>query len=280
MAKYVILIGLATVMALLLHSCIDNLSCVEGNGEVTEQERDLSGFDEIVLEGSANLIISQGSPYRVLVETDENLLSNVETYISGTKLVIDTKSSLCPTVLNIYISMEDISDLNLDGSGNVYFETPINTNSLDIDIDGSGDIVFKDTVNADKFDLSIGGSGDINSAMIIATNLSLLIDGSGDIELEEVALENISIEIEGSGDVYAAGNAVNSFLRIDGSGNIDLLYLETKNTDAMINGSGDMRVWVTDYLKARIYGSGDIFYKGSPDIDSDLDGSGDLRKIY
>ena len=48
-----------------------------GNGDVTSQEREMNGFDSVVLNGVANINIHPSEDYKVVVTTDSNIQDNI-----------------------------------------------------------------------------------------------------------------------------------------------------------------------------------------------------------
>lgn len=120
-------------------------------------------------------------------------------------------------------------------------------------ISGSGTIYSENTLSSDEFDLTLSGSGEVDVALEV-DKLQSVISGSGKLTLE--------------------GQADLSVLNISGSGDFYGFNLDTNRTDVNVSGSGNAEVWVKNFLKARISGSGDIFYRGQPEKDVAISGSG------
>lgn len=126
-----------------------------------------------------------------------------------------------------------------------------NINSLVVS--GSGTIYSENTLSANKLDLTISGSGEADLALEV-DKFNTIISGSGQLKVEGAA-DEVVLNISGSGD-YAGFD------------------LETNRSDVNVSGSGNAEVWVKNFLKARISGSGDIFYRGQPEKDVAISGSG------
>ena len=56
-------------------------STVKGSGNVVTKERDVSGFDKVVVSGLGRVIVTQGDEESLTVETDDNLMQYIETLI-------------------------------------------------------------------------------------------------------------------------------------------------------------------------------------------------------
>ncbi len=119
-------------------------------------------------------------------------------------------------------------------------------------------------------------SGDIISENILITgDLLITNSGSGDIDLG-VDSDDLEGRLSGSGKLFLEGEADELTLDVTGSGDFRGFKLKLNRADVLTTGSGDAEVWVLNYLKARITGSGDILYRGTPQIDFSGSGSGDL----
>ncbi|HQV37276.1 MAG TPA: DUF2807 domain-containing protein, partial [Flavobacterium sp.] len=65
-----------------------------------------------------------------------------------------------------------------------------------------------------------------------------------------------------------------------GSGDIKAFELVSENAKVNVSGSGDIKVNCTEFIEARVAGSGDIEYKGNPKkVDTKVAGSGTIKMI-
>ncbi len=141
--------------------------------------------------------------------------------------------------VDITLTMSELKNITLNGSGDVYAEDDIPSTSLSVTINGSGDVALRKTIPA-SFDLTINGSGDI------------VLTGAGKT---------------------AAGN-----ISINGSGDVCTRSINAKAMLVNINGSGDATVSCDEALKVLIFGSGDVCYSGEPAVESSETGSGEVRQ--
>ncbi|MFC2137789.1 head GIN domain-containing protein [Bacteroidota bacterium] len=207
-----------------------------------KEERNVSKFSGIDLGVAANLIVRQETPQKVVLSGDENVLELIKTEVEGDKLRIYRKDWGMGFTrrIDIYISVADINELNVSGSGNIEAETPIKTNELEMNISGSGDIIIDD-LSADQIEAKISGSG------------NLFLNGNETIQ-------GFELKISGSGELKAEKLPVNSY-------------------EIKVSGSGSALVNAIDKLEARISGSGKVLYYGSPKIDAEISGSGKVASI-
>ena len=211
------------------------------NGQSIEKEtRDLKGFNRISFGVSGNLYISFGPEFNVVLEGEKSLLDDIETEISGGKLVIkkDNWRMNMNDKVNIYITMPELTSLGVSGSGKAE---------------------IKDAVKAQNLNLSVSGSGKLMTASVNAADLSCSISGSGNILI--------------SGD----GNVNKADISISGSGNYTGEPLKIGSVEISISGSGNCHCNVTESLSASVSGSGNVTYLGNPKIDARVSGSGHVR---
>lgn len=223
-----------------LCACINMGERVEGNGNVTTQNRSVTSGEKIKLLGSMDVFVSQGAT-GVKVETDENLIPYIVTEMDGDWLEIRSK---------------DGYNLNTSNDIKVYVTTP---NIRSVELTGSGNISFTQKFSgSEPMDFRISGSGDIKA---------------------EVNAPDIDVHISGSGNLHIAGETQKIGIQIAGSGNFDGPALKTEKADVKIAGSGDAELYAENAINASIAGSGNIKYRGNAVVDSHVAGSGSVVKM-
>lgn len=208
------------------------------------EKRGIDQFNEISLRVAANLYLEQGAEPGIDITADERTLDKLIIENIDQKLIIRFSfedqwlRNFDPGKIEIHVTTIDINELNVQGSGNIIAENEIKTNKL-----------------------------------------GLNIAGSGDIKLSNLNCESIKANITGSGDMILAGSeVVNSLdINIAGSGDVMAQQLKAKAGYIRIAGSGDCDLSVSDFLDAKVVGSGDIIYTGKPMIRSSITGSGKIH---
>ncbi len=186
-------------------------------GEEVSEIRDVGAFHSVEFKGRGEVYLSQGGDVELRLEGDEELLKNYQTTVADGKLIIKNDSwlkSLRRKPITVYITMPKISQLSAAGSGSIFTESTINSDSLTLRLDGSGNIELD--VQAQEVESSIHGSGEIRLRGT-ADRLQHTQAGSGDLN---------GFDLE----------TVTSVVKISGSGNCKLLVLE--RLDVLISGSG------------------------------------------
>ncbi len=211
--------ALVRSLAVLL-AAFASLSCirpgVEGSGNVITEEREVSGFNEIVLGGTGQVDVEVTGTESLTIEAEDNIMPALETRVRNGRLVLDTNRSISPTEEVIY----NITAATLDG----------------LVISGSG-VVEASGIDTTDFRADISGSGDVSVEGAITGLLSVSISGSGEFDGESLTAQAGEVEVSGSGN--AVVNVADS-LEVDVSGSGDVEYLGSPSVDRDVSGSGEV----------------------------------------
>ena len=125
----------------------------------------------------------------------------------------------------------------------------------------------------------LSGSGDVEGkTKLVSDHFEVVMSGSGDMDLE-IESDEIDVTLSGSGDIVLKGSSDKLRVTVSGSGDVKAYDLSAREVDATVSGSADIKVTASEYLRARVSGSGDIHYRGNPEkIDTKTAGSGDIQK--
>ncbi|RFZ82292.1 DUF2807 domain-containing protein [Mucilaginibacter terrenus] len=217
------------------------LVAVNGLAMANTEDRHLSGFNGVNVGGSFDVYITQGSTESVKVDAPSDIIGRIVTEVEGGTLKIYTKRdennnwSWHNKKVVVYVSIKDINNITLAGSGDVFFKEGIRANNLKIRLSGSGDITGK--LDVSNLESSIAGSGDITvSGSADVSSVSVV--GSGDYTGQNLVTKNTSVKVAGSGDAR-----VNVSEKLDASvvGSGDVHYTgSVKNINSSKAGSGSV----------------------------------------
>jgi len=232
------------VLVCLLVATIILTSCQKliGEGPVVNETRTTPNFSGVLFKIPGTLYYIEGAVYKVELQSQQNILDEIETIMSGTGLVIRFKHS--NTRLK---SGEDIV---------VNITAPALTK---LEVHGSGDIQAQSSFDPASLRLLVSGSGNIHVADVVTNSMDAGISGSGRIIVGDGATGNQSLEISGSGEM-------------------DFGNLVAQHEDSHISGSGTMKLSVDQTLYVKISGSGSVRYRGNPVVTSSISGSGSVSK--
>ncbi len=213
---------------------------IKGNGNTTTITRTTSDYDGITCAGSMDYVLVKGEEGKITIEGEENLLKYIVTEVKDNKLTVkvengvNLKTSLNNTI-KITIPFDDINEVSLAGSGDLWSEDTINAPNLDVSMAGSGDVNLD--INATSVEGNLAGSGDL-TLKGKTTNLEANIAGSGDFHGFGLDADNTEVSVAGSGDADVVSND-NLKARVSGSGDIKYKGNPTKE-DTKVNGSGSI----------------------------------------
>lgn len=207
---------------------------IEGNYDLTIEERNTPSFSEVKSSGSFRVVIIPDDATRVEVKAESNVLPYIETWSDGTTLTVNYR---------------DGYNIHEHYTVEVFLHTP-ELNSI-----------------------RLSGSGRIESGIFITHRAAIYLSGSGVVDCGFDA-DILEARVSGSGNLQVTGNAPKSQLYISGSGSIDALELYQADCSADISGSGNILAAVSNTLNARISGSGRVYYLGNPDLNTHISGSG------
>jgi len=201
-------------------------SGISGNGDVTDEIRDLEGFSGIHVSSGIDVYLSQGEEYLVKVVADENLMEIIRTEVKGKVLEVGVEHPGIRRAESkrVYVTMPELDRLKISSAGDCMGETPFHCGDLDIDISSAGDLKIE--VYADRIHLDISSSGDAS--------------------------------IKGETNEFEAS--------LSSAGDLDAFDLEAKNVTVDVSSAGDARVFATEELRMNASSAGNIYYRGSAKV--------------
>jgi hypothetical protein len=210
-----------------------------GAAETATEERQVSGFDRIVVRGVGELIINQAEREALVVEAEKRLLPAISTEVRQGVLYFDIKEPQISTryPIRYRLTVRKLVAIESHASGDIRvgrLETP-------------------------SLDILLAGSGNVRVERLNCVALSLRINGSADIAMESGAVGKQTLSIAGSGNYSAAG-------------------LESNEATVAIAGSGSAELAARNRLVARIPGSGVVRYYGDPKVETSIAGAGTVER--
>jgi hypothetical protein len=215
---------------------------IRGNGVVKTEERNVSAFKNVEVQGAMGVYVSQGEIKPVKIEGDENLLPYIEVLQEGDRIIVKTKEGY---------------NLNPSADMKIYVTAPVFN---DIEVSGASDII---------------GQGKI----VNPEELNLHASGAGDIKME-VDAPKLSAKISGSGSIDLKGQTKDADLELSGAGHAHCYDLLAENTRVEISGAGSAEVYASVKLDAQVSGAGNVSYKGNAgSVNQHVSGAGSVNKV-
>ena len=118
------LLFLILIFPLLLTSCADDDGdgCIMISGPVINESRTVSEFHSVSLEGVGSILLTQGTPQSLTIETHQSVLNSLKTEVNNEKLNIELDDCISGNLdkLDIHITIPNIEKLELSGVGNIF----------------------------------------------------------------------------------------------------------------------------------------------------------------
>ncbi len=232
--------NMRTILALVL-VCIGSIGCemgdcIKGQGDHTTTELHVAPFQRLILKSSIDVVLSQGAEQKIEVVGQANLVKLISTQVvDGVWRVNIEECFRSKKPLVVRITIPDLQEIVIKGSGNINSEGPFRTEAMDLTVLGSGDmdldlvaIRIKATVqgsgdvllkgNATSFETRIQGSGDVDALELVATDVRAAIMGTGNVAVHCTGFLDASIM--GTGDIRYRGNPTEVRQSVKGTGSI------------------------------------------------------------
>ena len=185
----------------------------EEPSNVTSESRNVSGFEEVELQGVGNLSIQQTGSESLTVEAEEDVLPKIRTEVENDRLIIgpEPNTSIQTTQpINYKLAVKD-----LNGSGSVDAEG-ISTDELAVTLSGAGNV-------------KLGGETD---------SQEINISGSGSYQAEDLESKEVQVDVGGSGSaVVNVSDELDA--KVSGIGSVEYIGDPTVNQD--VSGVGAVR---------------------------------------
>ncbi|GGE29872.1 head GIN domain-containing protein [Psychroflexus planctonicus] len=210
---------------------------MEGNKQVIEETRTLSGYTEIEISGNFEVELVQGIAGKINIMAESNMLEHIVTEVQKGSLRIEVakKMNLKPNEqIKITVPFEELEEIVMSGSGNLHSKKPIEARKFEVKKSGSGNMYL--SIDASR-SLAITKSGSGNIEVDGKTKkLSLISSGSGDFKNEKFVADQVDIKLSGSGQIYLTCKDELSE-KVSGSGNVKYKGNPSKK-DIKTSGSG------------------------------------------
>jgi hypothetical protein len=222
---------------LLFISCSKPSDCIESTGAIITKDFDAKDFNKIYVHKGIGLVITQGTAFKVVVETGENLMDDISVTVSDSTLVLRDNTT-CNWVREY-------------GHTTIFVTTP----SLD----------YLDINSRTERDITSNGVLTYPILRLIAIDLA---EGAGTNDFH-IQVDNYQTVIENNNvsRYYISGQTDEVLLNFyDGHGRFEGENLIAKRIKVFHRGSNDMVVHPIDSIYGKMVSTGNIILKNVPPI--------------
>lgn len=188
---------------------------MKGSGNVINENREVSGFNAITLQGMGKVVIDNTGSESLSITADDNFLPYIDTVVEGDTLYIRGAE---------HIVFTDVTDLT-------YHVTTANLDAIELQGAGSFNINNLDT---DNWQVNLPGAGSITVAGRAAEQ-TVKMDGAGSYFAENLDSQKANIESNGAGTAVVRVSDQLDVV-INGLGKVE--YIGDPEVTKEINGVG------------------------------------------
>jgi hypothetical protein len=188
-----------------------------GSGDRKTETRELEGFQSIELGGALDLIVHVGAAeQKVVISGDDNLVSKVETRVSGGKLHVEHEGWMRPELpMQIEVWLPKLEAIEASGASDIDVDNLVGER-FELELSGAGDIELRGKV--DQLEVELSGAGDVDARTLEAKRVAIDISGAG--EAKVWTTEKLDVDISGAGEVEYWGNPSEIQQDISGAGSL------------------------------------------------------------
>lgn len=214
----------------------DSGNCFQTAGEIIQQEFEVSSFNKILIQQKVALILKEGPTQKVVVETGQNLLNDIDLQVTNEQITI-TNNNTCNFVRDygltkVYITSPNITEIR---------------NASELNVTSDGVLTYPS--------LYLRSSGEGHNFLSV-----------GDWKLN-IENNNLTILSNGIATFYLNGNTNNlKILFADGDTRFEGENFIAKNVSILQVSSNDIIVNPTESLKGTIHSTGDVISHNKPAI--------------
>ena len=164
--KSILKASLWTLVLVLISSSL--FAQIRGNGNVVQDQRNVSAFSGIVVKSGIDLFVKQGNNISLEIKADENLQQYIITEVKDNILYVyveKNRNIWNSHAMDAYVTVKDINSIKVSGGGDVESESIVKTDGIKIGISGGGNLEFE--LEAKKAHCAVSGGGDVELKGII-----------------------------------------------------------------------------------------------------------------
>jgi len=191
---------LLAVSIVLISSCSKSLTV--GSSEIIEEERSVTNFENVEIEGVYDTKIIHGDKHKVSVKANDNILDNIHTIVSNKTLKITMDNGAYDNInIDLVITMPTIKKITKRGVGSTRIEGFYELPGLEINHFGVASFSLEGSV--DELSLNKSGVGSFDAFDLEVDIYVIEQNGIGNTRL--TCSNSLSGELTGIGNIYYKG---------------------------------------------------------------------------
>ena len=166
--------------------------------QVVTEGREVSGFDEVVLEGLGTLVITQGEDASLTLTGEPHVLPLIATEVRDHRLTIRPIGSFSTTQPITYaLTLPDLHALDLSGATSAEIAS-LATDQLRLTASGSG-VIAIDQLDAESLAVGLSGSAKAAVAGTVPTQ-TVALSGAAEYDAAGLSSQTAAVSAEGASE--------------------------------------------------------------------------------
>ncbi|MFT2009655.1 head GIN domain-containing protein [Pontibacter sp. 13R65] len=172
---------------------------LKGNGNIQKQTRKVSGFKGINVSGGFAVDITLGNNEGVVLEAEENLLSQISTEVKNGVLHIYNEGNISTSKgMKAHITLKELNSIDVSGGVKVVGNSTVKTNTLKLDMSGGSKVTLAMDVKTLAADMSGAAKIDLSGR---ADNMKLELSGASKVMADKLEAKKVEVEASGASKV-------------------------------------------------------------------------------
>jgi hypothetical protein len=248
---------------------------IKGNREVVSESKDLEHkFNALEVADNITVTISRGNKNSYVLNTDENLVEEVQFMVMNNVLKIFTSKKISSfKELEVNLKVIGIDRIILRDDAKVKTDKKL---SLDkILIDGNNSSKFDMEIEADELQINMRKNAD-GKIKFKAKNLQIEMEDRSDLK-GKINVDNLKVSLKNKAQLTLSGDSKHSDFRLTNSADLDARKMDSKTAALFSSNNSDVNIRVSRKLEVTSEGKSKIYVYGKADVQ--LTGFTDKSKI-
>ncbi len=208
------------------------------SGDAIKEPRNVSDFSKVKVSGGIGVVLTQNDTESLILEASENLLSCIETSVSGGTLTIKPENGVWFKGGNVtaYLSVKTLDALSTSGGARVR---------------------LTDTLRSEQLSINGSGGGSFEGSVICEEELGIRLSGGGRADMN-VRSGSLKAGTSGGGKLNITGTSGNADIRMSGGGRAEM-NIDCRALKAGVDGGGRLELnGALDDANIRTSGGGHV----------------------
>lgn len=238
---YTILSSLLGCTLLLVVGCSGMTTRPESGNRVSE-ERSVGEFTTVSICCGMHLEFTQGAQRTVMLEADESLLPDVETFVQGEELTVRFRQPFSffsfprNRAVTVMISAPTLQGLDLSGGAAAQIDR-LDTDTLQLDASGGSHVTIA-TLQGEQLRAELSGGAEVTIEAGSINQQEVDASGGSHYRLEKVQSSRATLDLSGGSEAHIR---VSESLSVNASGGSELNYVGSPTVDQDVSGGSRVR---------------------------------------